>query len=72
MIPYEELDRALARWKSRVQGGVVEPPRPEAASYDATPLPFSADEIGSLPEPMPVPPERTGEIDVGELESYED
>jgi hypothetical protein len=72
MIPYEELDRALAKWKARSQGGVVEPPLAEAASYDATPLPISADDIGSIPEPTHVATERTGEIDVAELETYED
>jgi hypothetical protein len=72
MIPYEELDRALARWKARSQGGVVEPPRAEAASYDATPLPISPDDLGSIPEPMPIATERTGEIDLAELETYED
>jgi hypothetical protein len=72
MIPYEELDRALARWKARSQGGVVEPPRAEAESYDATPLPISPDDLGSIPEPLPVAPEHTGEIDLAELETYED
>jgi hypothetical protein len=51
---------------------VVEPPRAEAASYDATPLPISPDELGSIPEPMPIATERTGEIDLAELETYED
>ena len=72
MIPYEELDRALARWKTRSQSGVVEPPRAEAESYDATPLPISPDDLGSIPEPLPVSTERTGEIDLAELETYED
>ena len=31
MIPYEELDRALARWKAKAQGGVPEAPPVEAA-----------------------------------------
>jgi hypothetical protein len=30
MIPYEELDRALARWKAKAQGGIPEAP-PSAA-----------------------------------------
>jgi hypothetical protein len=72
MIPYEELDRALAKWKARSQGGVVEPPRAEVATSDATPLPFSADDLGSMPQPMPVATERTGEIDLAELETYDD
>jgi hypothetical protein len=93
MIPYEELDRALARWKARGQGGPVEPSAPEAAApevigeaevlaeraadsaadADATPLPIRAEDLGSIPNQVaPAAGERTGEIDVNELETYED
>ena len=69
MIPYEELDRALARWKARSQAGVVEPQRPESAVVDvdsnATPAPPARpDAFGS--------PDRTAEFEVGEIESYDD
>jgi hypothetical protein len=69
MIPYEELDRALSRWKNRAKGAVVEAPSPS----DATPLPIPAEELGSIPNTMsPIPGERTGEIDVNEIESYDE
>ncbi|HEX3902505.1 MAG TPA: hypothetical protein VH853_06625 [Polyangia bacterium] len=80
MIPYEELDRALARWKAKSQGGTVEAPPAEvesaeiqAEAADATPsagTPVVVDEMGSIPQP--VAPERTGEIDLAELETYDD
>jgi hypothetical protein len=72
MISYEELDRALARWKARSKGGGV----PEAANApedQATPLPIRAEELGSIPnEVSPIPGEGTGEIDANELETYEE
>jgi hypothetical protein len=69
MISYEELDRALARWKGRSKGGVPEAP----TASDATPLPIPAEELGSIPnEVSPIPGERTGEIDVNELETYDE
>ena len=75
MIPYEELDRALARWKAKAQGGVPEAPpavaeviEAESAS-EATPM--AVDEMGSIPQPVE-PPERTGEIDLAEIETYDD
>ena len=84
MIPYEELDRALARWKAKAQGGMVEstvesPPAEvdsaeiQAEAVEAAPsggTPVVIDEAGSIPQP--VSPERTGEIDLAELETYED
>jgi hypothetical protein len=91
MIPYEELDRALARWKAKAQGstadGTVEPPQVESAevdsaeiqaeaiseSYPGTPAagtPIVVDEAGSVPQP--VASERTGEIDLAEIETYDD
>ena len=73
MISYEELDRALARWKARKSGvGVADAQAvPDA---DATPLPIRAEELGSIPnEVSPIPGERTGEIDANELvESYDE
>ena len=73
MISYEELDRALARWKARSKGGGV-PEAPTAPDGEATPLPIRAEELGSIPNVVsPIPGERTGEIDVNELvESYDE
>ncbi|HVV48205.1 MAG TPA: hypothetical protein VG838_12465 [Opitutaceae bacterium] len=79
MIPYEELDRALARWKAKAQGAPVEAPAPVETgevveAVEAAPVseatPMVVDEAGSIPQP--VSPERTGEIDLAELETYED
>ncbi len=80
MIPYEELDRALARWKAKAQGGTVEAPPPEvesaeieAEAVEAAPsggTPLVVDEVGSIPQP--VASERTGEIDLAEIEAYDD
>ena len=90
MIPYEELDRALARWKAKAQGAAVELPSSEVdsaevqsseveaeaiseESVDAAPsggTPMIVDEAGSVPQP--VASERTGEIDLAELETYDD
>jgi hypothetical protein len=93
MIPYEELDRALARWKAKAQGGMldgaVELSSTEvdsaevqsaeveseaiAESAEAAPsggTPMVVDEAGSVPQP--VASERTGEIDLAEVETYDD
>ena len=40
MIPYEELDRALARWKAKAQGGMLDgtvelPPEVESSEVDS-------------------------------------
>jgi len=94
MIPYEELDRALARWKAKAQGGMVdasvELPSSEVdsaevqsaeveaeavseESVEAAPsggTPMVVEEAGSVPQP--VASERTGEIDLAELETYDD
>ena len=68
MISYEELDRALGRWKNRATGGV-----PEAAASDATPLPIRAEELGSIPNAVsPIPGEHTGEINADDLETYDE
>ena len=77
MIPYDELERALARWKARAQGGASGPidasasVESEADAMEATPMPVPAEELGSIPNVANVP-ERTGEIDVAELEAYEE
>jgi len=81
MIPYEELDRALARWKARSQGGAPSDAVPEAevsssapleVVAEETPLPVGPGDLGSYPEPIRGAGERTGEIDLAEVESYED
>jgi hypothetical protein len=69
MIPYDELERALARWKARAQGGAAGTIDATADAVDATPMPIPAEELGSIPNVANVP-ERTGEIDVAELEAY--
>jgi hypothetical protein len=72
MISYEELDRALGKWKARGKGGVVEAPAGMSDSQ-ATPMPIPAEELGSIPhEVAPGSGERTGEIDVNELETYDE
>jgi hypothetical protein len=60
MIPYEELDKALARWKARTQNAAVDAAREFEAS-GAVPQ----DDAGVLPPP----PDRTGEIDIGDGEA---
>ena len=84
MIPYEELDRALARWKARSQGGAVDAapdvvveaeassPAPMEVVAEETPLPVGPGDLGSFPEPAPAGGERTGEIDLAQIESYEE
>ena len=62
MIPYEDLERALARWKARGREGV-------------TPQPVGEEEYGAAPHPdgLPPPTEQTGEIDLSDdiVESVE-
>ena len=85
MIPYEELDRALARWKAKAQNGMTDgmvelPPEVESAEVDSAEIqaeavsseatPMVVDEAGSVPQP--VASERTGEIDLAEIETYDD
>jgi hypothetical protein len=69
MIPYEELDRALQRWKARTQNAGTEAAREFEAS--------GAVVVGSVPgavDGLPPPPDGTGEIDIGDsvVESYEE
>ena len=72
MISYEELDRALARWKGRAKGGASD--APGAPDGEATPLPIRAEELGSIPNAMSPGPngESTGEINADELETYDE
>jgi hypothetical protein len=84
MIPYEELDRALARWKARTHGGAAaEAPAPviEAeASASVTDMEAEEGDYAATPGPAavvngrPHPPDRTGEISLEEevLETYDD
>jgi hypothetical protein len=72
MISYEDLDRALARWKGRSKGGVVDAPAVPADSQ-ATPLPIRAEELGSIPNSVsPIPGDSTGEINADDLETYDE
>ncbi|HXJ18912.1 MAG TPA: hypothetical protein VMT03_01665 [Polyangia bacterium] len=78
MISYEELDRALARWKARSLGGAAVEAVAEVEASSSAPLEVIGDEtplppvdLGSLPA-VPNGAPRTGEIDLAEIESYED
>ena len=54
MIPYQELERALARWKARAKEG-------------ATPQPVGEEYVSSgRPDGLPPPREQTGEIDISD------
>ncbi|HVV16091.1 MAG TPA: hypothetical protein VHH90_02725 [Polyangia bacterium] len=81
MISYEELDRALGRWKIRSQGGAPQEGVPEAevsasapleVVAEEVPLPIGPGDLGSYPDSLPGAGDRTGEIDLAEVESYED
>ncbi|HET6148408.1 MAG TPA: hypothetical protein VFH68_12820 [Polyangia bacterium] len=64
MIPYAELERALARWKARSHSAAV-----EIGGHDIVHSTAAAD--GS--QPTSLTNGTTGEIDANELvESYED
>jgi len=64
MIPYAELERALARWKARAHSGAN-----EVGGHDI--VHSTAAEHGSQPHALTNG--TTGEIDANELvESYED
>jgi hypothetical protein len=60
MIPYDELDKALARWKARTQNATTEAAREFEASGA---MPLSAANIISSRQ------DRTGEIELGDVES---
>jgi hypothetical protein len=81
MISYEELDRALARWKARSQGGAAveavadveeSSPAPLEVIAEETPLPVGPGDLGSFPEAVPTTDVSTGEIDLSQIEGYED
>jgi hypothetical protein len=83
MIPYDELDRALARWKARTQGGAVESDHVSVESAAVVgAVTVVTDGYGSVPQPingagvngLPPPSESTGELDLddGVVESYEE
>jgi len=69
MIPYEELDKALARWKTRTQNAAAEGAR-ELEVSGGVPAVVPRGVSGRLPPP----PDSTGEIDLGDsvVESYEE
>jgi hypothetical protein len=72
MISYEELDRALGKWKARGKGGVPDAPASTRDSQ-ATPMPIPAEELGSIPNEVALGSgESTGEIDANELETYDE
>jgi hypothetical protein len=70
MIPYEELDKALARWKARTQN--VDAAREFEAS-GAIVIGQGSTPSGRI-DGLPPPPDRTGEIDLGDsvVESYDE
>jgi hypothetical protein len=76
MIPYEELDRALSRWKARSQNVDPDAARAFEERGAATPAPLAmeAEEASAEIDGLPAPPDRTGEIDLGDavVETYED
>jgi hypothetical protein len=65
MIPYEELDRALARWKARAQGGsgaVVVEAEAEAAPAPVTEAMMEMEEGADMATPLPIRSEELGSI----------
>jgi hypothetical protein len=72
MIPYEELDRALQKWKARTQNAASD----AARDFEDGGRVVAAQ--GSMPsgrvDGLPPPPDRTGEIDIGDsvVETYEE
>jgi len=74
MIPYEELDRALARWKARTQGGGAVDTDHEVTINTAavmTSVPAHTEERGSVPQRMSGFSESTGELDLDNEEVVE-
>jgi hypothetical protein len=63
MIPYEELERALARWKARRAAAPAD--AAESTNQDAPASSPTAN--GATPSR-----ERTGEIDLDQVESYDE
>jgi hypothetical protein len=65
MIPYEELDKALARWKARTQNEAAR----EFEQAGAVPEATAAGASGGL---RAARPDHTGEIDLGDVEAVVD
>jgi hypothetical protein len=63
MIPYEELDKALARWKARSQNAAVDAAR-EFEESGAVPASTGGGQVNLVAQP-----DHTGEIDMGDVES---
>ncbi|HVU50977.1 MAG TPA: hypothetical protein VHL80_09850 [Polyangia bacterium] len=63
MIPYEELDKALARWKARTQNAAADAAR-EFEESGAVPAAAASGASGGTRRP-----DHTGEIDLGDVES---
>jgi hypothetical protein len=66
MIPYEELDKALARWKARTQNSAADAAREFEESGGAIP---AATATGASDGLRGARPDHTGEIDIGDVES---
>jgi hypothetical protein len=64
MIPYEELDKALARWKARTQNVAADAAR-EFEESGAVPAATATGASGGFA----ARPDRTGEIELGDVES---
>jgi hypothetical protein len=62
MIPYEDLERALARWKNRKAGAVESPPPPPEG--DETPAAPVVAVAGVVIEAR----DRTAELDLSDAE----
>jgi hypothetical protein len=65
MIPYEELDRALARWKARAQGGSGAVVLEAEAEAEAAPSPVTEammEEGADMATPLPIRSEELGSI----------
>jgi hypothetical protein len=62
MIPYDDLERALARWKARGQGGTPEASQAGDLGEEAKPR-----ERGPMNGRSRATSELSGEIDINEL-----
>ena len=76
MIPYEELDRALARWKARTHGGTVaEAPAPVTEVDNLTPeMEAEPEEMAPQSNGLHNGTDQAGEINLEEevIETYDD
>ncbi len=70
MIPYEELDRALQKWKARSQNAVSDAGR----EFEESGAVVIAGAVPAGVDGLPPPSESTGEIDICDsvVESYEE